>query len=79
MKQYAELKYKYLDENVLKNLVKTYQGLAGLEVFFSRPSENKLILDTKRNPADTQSPKSTWWSPTKTPSCSPKYKQTPSW
>ena len=48
MKKFAEQKYKYLEDNVLKNLVKNYRGLGGLEVFFSKSGESKLMLDTQR-------------------------------
>lgn len=36
MKKYAEMKYKYYEENVLKNIVKPYRGFGGLETFFAK-------------------------------------------
>ena len=56
MKKFAELKYRYLDDNVLKNLVKNYRGLGGLEAFFGKGPENKLMLDTQQSRVDLQEP-----------------------
>lgn len=49
MKDYAKMKFKYFEETVLKNIVKPYRGLAGLETLFTKTNEVKLQVETKRS------------------------------
>lgn len=42
------MKYQYLEESVLKNIMKSYRGLGGLETFFSKTKEIAVQVDTKR-------------------------------
>lgn len=36
MRSYAEMKYKYISEGILKNIVKAYRGLGGLQTIFTK-------------------------------------------
>lgn len=42
MKDYAKMKFKYFEEAVLKNIVKSYRGLGGLETLFTKAPEAKI-------------------------------------
>lgn len=42
------MKYKYIEDAVLKNIVKAYRGLGGLEALFTKTNETKLQIETKR-------------------------------